>query len=399
MKTFTKLAAALVLAVSLIPVSNSALATSDDKTFSQAQLEQMLAPIALYPDTLLSHILIAATYPLDVVQAARWWQSNRDLIGAAAVAAVEHEDWDPSVKALVAFPEIIARMNQDLQWTQNLGDAFLQDQAGVLSSIQTLREQAYAAGNLDSLEHFRIVREPHTIVIEAAQPQLIYVPVYDTRVVFGNWRWHSYPPVYWDYSHYPHHGPIRHAHTGGHVQGFYWGVGIPVSAGFFFSSFQWHSGKVVVIKRSSWPHVFSGKQIAHHRDAHPWQHRGIYDRDFTRRPLQFNQGPDRQYHVRYGRPSLGDRFRDTRQRNQWTGGNPGNHLQPGHGVEPREPEHRRLIPQRDLLPPAGVLQRGPRAGTREHTTAGRSGHRQAESLPARRSESRHVRGHNILNRR
>src|SRR5690625_3640906 len=102
----------------------------------------MLAPIALYPDTVLSHLLIAATYPLEVVQAERWTQRHPGLQGAEAVAAVEDEDWDPSVKAMVAFPHILERMSEDLNWTQDLGDAFLLDEERVLFGIQELRQRA-----------------------------------------------------------------------------------------------------------------------------------------------------------------------------------------------------------------------------------------------------------------
>src|SRR5690606_12981568 len=101
---------------------------STTPTFNRAELDQMLAPIALYPDTVLSHVLIAATYPLEVVQADRWTRANTRYTGQSAVNAVEDQDWDPSVKALVAFPEILRRMSDDLDWTQRLGDAFLVDE-------------------------------------------------------------------------------------------------------------------------------------------------------------------------------------------------------------------------------------------------------------------------------
>src|SRR5688572_16533008 len=120
----------------------------DRPTFRQEQLDQMLAPIALHPDPLLSQILMAATYPLEVVQAARWSRANPNLKGEAAVKAVESRDWDPSVKSLVAFPEVLAMMDEHLEWTERLGEAFLAQQAQVMDTIQGLRQRADAAGNL-----------------------------------------------------------------------------------------------------------------------------------------------------------------------------------------------------------------------------------------------------------
>lgn len=257
---------ALFLAIVLGPWSPGRAA--DDAALSDAELEQMLAPIALYPDTVLSHILIASTYPLEVVQAARWIKANRDLSGEAAVAAVENKDWDPSVKALVAFPQIIDRMNEDLEWMQALGDAFLLDETQVLASIQNLRQRAYAAGNLDSLEHVDVQRESQTIIIEPAVKQVVYVPYYDTRVVYGTWHWHDYPPLYWDYP--------GHYHRSSHRSSFYWGSGVRVSSTFFFSSFHWQRRHLVVVHLHDydyWPHHFyTGRQVAHYRNAHHWQH-------------------------------------------------------------------------------------------------------------------------------
>jgi hypothetical protein len=168
-------------------------------SFSEAQLDSLLAPIALYPDTVLSHVLIASTYPLEVVEADRWARNNSRLKGDDAVNAVDNQDWDPSVKALVAFPDILQRMSDDLDWTQQLGDAFLADEERVMDSIQKLRNRAYASGNLDKVEHVRVVREDKVIVIEPSVERVVYVPAYDTRVVYGNWWWADYPPVYWHY--------------------------------------------------------------------------------------------------------------------------------------------------------------------------------------------------------
>src|SRR5665213_739470 len=120
--------------------------------YTQADLDQMLAPIALYPDELLAQILMAATYPLEVVQAARWSRSYPDLHGDEAVARADDEDWDPSVKALVAFPEVLALMDQKLDWTQRLGEAFLGEQSLAMDTVQRLRHAAYDKGNLRTTE-------------------------------------------------------------------------------------------------------------------------------------------------------------------------------------------------------------------------------------------------------
>ncbi len=213
-----------------------AASAQDDVAFTQGELDQMLAPIALYPDTVLSHVLIAATYPLEIVEAARWSRTYPDLRGEEAVAQVEHRDWDASVKALVAFPELLQRMDRDLSWTRDLGDAFLAQEGDVVDTVQYLRNQAYDEGNLVTDEHVRVVRETQYIYIEPVQPRTVYVPYYDPRVVYGSWRWAAYPPVYWP-------RPV------GFSLGinFYWGSGFVISPSFYFSAFHWPYRQVVVV--------------------------------------------------------------------------------------------------------------------------------------------------------
>jgi len=157
----------------------------------------MLAPIALYPDALLSQILMASTYPIEIVEAARWSRRNPGLDGDRAVRAVERNDWDPSVKSLVAFPQILALMDEKLEWTQRLGDAFFSQQADVMDTVQYLRQKAYTAGNLGSTDQLRVNRQGQAIVIELANPELIYVPYYNPTVAYGTWWWPTYQPVYW----------------------------------------------------------------------------------------------------------------------------------------------------------------------------------------------------------
>src|SRR5687767_9474761 len=168
-------------------------------TFSQEELDQVVAPIALHPDPLISQILMASTYPLEVVQADRWAQQNKSLKGDAVTAALEKQDWDPSVKSLVAFPQVLTMMSEKLDWTQKLGDAFLADQKKVLDTIQSLRAKAQASGNLKTTKEQTVIVEEKIIKIEPANPQVIYVPSYNPTVVYGSWPYPAYPP----YSYYP----------------------------------------------------------------------------------------------------------------------------------------------------------------------------------------------------
>jgi hypothetical protein len=136
--------------------------------FSQAELDQMLAPIALYPDALLAQVLMAATYPLEVVMADRWVRENKNLESDALNDALDKQPWDPSVKALVPFPDVLSMMSRRLDWTQRVGDAFISQQADVMNTVQKLREKAYAAGNLTSNKEQKVSRSGDVIVIEPA---------------------------------------------------------------------------------------------------------------------------------------------------------------------------------------------------------------------------------------
>jgi len=164
--------------------------------FRQEELDQMLAPIALYPDSLLAQILMAATYPLEVVQADRWVKANRNLTGDQLNDTLDRKNWDPSVKALVPFPQVLSMMSERLEWTQRLGDAFLDQQDEVMDTIQRLRAKAQAAGNLRDSGEQRVTMEEGAIMIEPAQPEIIYVPVYDPTLVYGPWWYPAFPPFF-----------------------------------------------------------------------------------------------------------------------------------------------------------------------------------------------------------
>ena len=169
----------------------------DTYVFSQDELDALLAPIALYPDDLLAEILMAATYPLEVVQAARFVQANPGLTDQALEDAVTDRNWDPSVQSLSAFPQVLAMMNDKLDWTQRLGDAFIGQQQQVMDTVQKLRERAREAGNLNSTSEESVVDQDNSIVIEPAQSDYVYVPVYDPTVVYGPWWAQDYVPWYW----------------------------------------------------------------------------------------------------------------------------------------------------------------------------------------------------------
>lgn len=231
---------ALLAAIALALAQGSAQAQSAS-AFSQQELDQMLAPVALYPDALLSQILMAATYPLEVLEAARWARDHPDLSGDDAVRAAEGEDWDPSVKSLIAFPQVLARMAENLQWTQALGDAFLEQQPQVIDTVQALRRRAQSAGNLRPDDRMRVIESGPGLMLEPYNPEVVYVPYYDPLVVYGSWWWPAYPPVYLR----PWAGYYaRPAYAGG----LYWGTPVAVSPGFFFGAIDWRQRQARVVR-------------------------------------------------------------------------------------------------------------------------------------------------------
>jgi hypothetical protein len=239
-KPALKKSLAILLAL-LVGVSQGVMAQTEEgkKTFKQEELDQLLAPIALYPDSLVAQILMASTYPLEVVEAARWAKANPGLKGDALTSALEKENWDPSVKSLVNFPQVLEMMNEKLDWTQKLGDAFLAQQKDVMDTVQKLRQTAQAQGNLKSSEEQKVVveKETKTIIIESANPQVVYVPTYNPTVVYGAWPYPAYPPYYY----YPP----------GYAAGaalFSFGVGVAVGAawGYAWGNCNWHGGDVNV---------------------------------------------------------------------------------------------------------------------------------------------------------
>ncbi|HEY1797769.1 MAG TPA: DUF3300 domain-containing protein [Stellaceae bacterium] len=221
------------------------------QTYSQAQLDQMLAPIALYPDQVLMQVLMAATFPQQVIDAAQWLQdpNNAQIHGDALAAALGPLPWDPSVKSLVAFPQIIVMMNEHMDWTQSLGVAFASQQVPVMAEVQTLRNRAAAANQFHNNSQIRYVHSNGVWVIEPVHPNEIYIPVYNPAVVYGHWAHPDYPPVYVP----PPPGFVS--------SGFNLGPGIAFSVGFGVVAPLWDWGHPdwrrheVVINQTRYTHI------------------------------------------------------------------------------------------------------------------------------------------------
>ena len=234
--------------------------------YSQDELDQLLAPIALYPDDLLMQVLIAATYPLEVVEAARFVQQNPNLSGDALDQALAEKRWDPSVQSLAAFPQVLAMMSDKLEWMQRLGDAFLVDQQRVMDTAQALRRKAEAAGNLHSTPQQSVIDQAGQIIIAPEQPDVVYVPVYDPLIVYGPWWAPAYPPWYW----YP--PPIYGYPVGVFIaSGIYFGRAWSVSHhhwGWAHADWHGHHVNVDVTNNRFWNHP--GRPAPH--PGGDWQH-------------------------------------------------------------------------------------------------------------------------------
>jgi hypothetical protein len=351
------------------------------RIYTQAELDQMLAPIALYPDALLSQILMAATYPIEVVQAARWSRANPGLTGENAVRAVQNEDWDPSVKSLVAFPQVLQRMDERLDWTRSLGDAFLAQEAQVMDQVQQLRQRAQAAGNLRSDERIRVEQQGPAIVVQPASPQYVYVPYYDPMVVYGPWMWPAYQPVVWA----PWPGYARPYRPGVSV-GFWWGGPVSLSLNFLFSDFDWGHRHVRVSHRHSHydrPHGFGGRNAA----AVParWQHdphhrRGVAYRNDEVRQRFVNAQPQRREAARDERQEPRQEQRQEQRREQ----RPDRRDDRRTEVQPRPPVETRV--ERREERPAARVQARPNVETRVERREEQRVERREEQRVERREE-------------
>src|SRR5262245_55169760 len=225
-----------------------------------AELDQMLAPIALHPDPLLSEVLIASTYPLEVVQADRWAKSNKALKGDALTAALGKQSWDDSVKSLVQVPDVLTMMSEQLEWTQKLGDAVLAQQADVMDAIQRLRARARANGKLESTKEQTVTvkteGQKQYVVIEPASPSEIYVPYYEPAVVYGDWPYPDDAPYYFP-------PPPGYVASGVLATGIAFAAAVAVRYA-FWSNCDWRRGDINVvtnrtaninnINRGKWEH-------------------------------------------------------------------------------------------------------------------------------------------------
>lgn len=271
------------------------------KPFSNEQLDQMLAQIALYPDALLSQVLMASTYPSEFQEAAAWSKANPDDKGDAAVTKVQDKDWDTSVASLVAFPEVLITLGDKPDYVKNLGDAFLAQPEDVMDSVQRLRAAAQKAGNLKSNEQIKVSTEPapppqaaaapaaapapsttvvqaapptQTIVIQPAQPSVVYVPAYNPAVVYGTWWWPSYPPYY-----YP--PPPGYWFSRTIASGIAWGAGFAIGNA-LWGGFDWgHRDVDIDINRHN--NINVNKQINVDGNRTKWSHNSEHRKNVSYR--------------------------------------------------------------------------------------------------------------------
>ncbi|EER2273532.1 DUF3300 domain-containing protein [Escherichia coli] len=311
--------------------------------FSTAQIDQWVAPVALYPDSLLSQVLMASTYPANVAQAVQWSHDNPLKQGDAAIQAVSDQPWDASVKSLVAFPQLMALMGENPQWVQNLGDAFLAQPQDVMDSVQRLRQLAQQTGSLKSSTEQKvitttkkavpvtqtvtapvipsntvstaspIITEPATTVIsiEPANPDVVYIPNYNPTVVYGNWANTAYPPVYLP-------PPAGEPFIDSFVRGFGYSMGVATTYA-LFSSIDWDD--------DDHDHHHDDDDYHHHdgghRDGNGWQHNGdninidvnnfnrITGEHLTDKNMAWRHNPNYRNGVPYHDQDMAKRFHQT----------------------------------------------------------------------------------------
>jgi Protein of unknown function (DUF3300) len=282
-----------------------------------AELDQLLAPIALHPDPLLSEVLIASTYPLEVVQADRWAKSNKALKGDALNAALAKQSWDDSVKSLVQVPDMLAMMSEQLDWTQKLGDAVLAQQADVMDAIQRLRARARANGKLESTKEQTVTvkteGQKQYVVIEPASPSEIYVPYYEPAAVYGDWPYPDYAPYYFP-------PPPGYFAGGVLATGVAFAAGVAVRHA-FWGNCDWGRGNINVVtnrsvdianvNRGKWEHNADHRQGVRYNNADVRQKFAKTDLQAGKAARQDFRGKDGQKvsDADRGRPGAGDRER------------------------------------------------------------------------------------------
>jgi len=288
-------------------------AHAEDAVFSEAELDQMMAPIALYPDSLLAQILMASTYPADVADAVKWSKDNPKQEGDAAVKAVQSKSWDPSVMALVAFPQVLAMAGDKPDWVQGVGDAFLADSDQVMDTVQKLRKKAKDAGNLETTKQQKVVVEQPSstetiIIIEPVNPQIVYVPAYNPVVIYGVWWWPHYTPYYYR--------PVGYGFGSAVVAGIGFGIGVGITNS-LWGNCNWGHGDIDIdINRHNNININSNKIDASRKNT-SWNHnsnnrRGVPYKDKGSRQ-KFNtkrDGADQRESFR-GRDTQRDKARTT----------------------------------------------------------------------------------------
>ncbi len=272
----TKHVMATLLMASLIVLEahGQSLPNDDSQTAPQAiqqspeKLQQLVAPIALYPDSLIAQVLAGATYPEEIVDASKWMQNNNGLSGTDLASQVDQQPWDASVKALTQFPSVLANMSKNLAWTSELGDANVNQQSDVMQAIQVMRQQAKTAGNLQSTDQQKVKTDGNTIVIEPSAPDVVYVPQYNPWLVYGYPLspfpgWYSYPGLFLS-------GP-----------GIGWGLGFNIG---FFGGFGWGWGHWGY----DWHH--GGRGVVFNHNVYISHSRTIIRRDGFRDGRGFDRG-------------------------------------------------------------------------------------------------------------
>ncbi len=269
-----------------------------DQTLNPQQLENLVAPIALYPDPLLGQIMVAATYPLEVVEASQWLQRNPGLTGTALTEAAKEQNWDASVQALVLFPDVLKQLNTDVTWTTNLGNAFLAQQAEVMDAVQRLRQKAKDDGKLQSTPQEKVTTVNQggapAIEIEPADPDVIYVPTYNPAWFWGPALYYPYPGWFWP--------PTP-------VGGIYFGWGLPIRVGFFFGGgwggwggwgwhFGWGAHSVIVNNTFIHRYNFNSAHLAQLHGTSVWAH-----------------DPAHRMGVPYARPEMAQRYQNSVREN------------------------------------------------------------------------------------
>jgi hypothetical protein len=359
----------VLLAALALPVA------AQNGDFSREQIEQMVAPIALYPDALLSQILMAASYPSEIVRAARWVRANGALKGAALDSALSEQSWDASVLSLCQTPEVLKTMSQNLDWTEDLGNAFLDQPSDVMDAVQRLRSEARKAGNLSTNAQMKVVQESSTIIIQPADPQIIYVPTYNPQIVYGP-AW-NYPTHYYA-SVWPSFGRSL-------VNGFAWGAGMAIGRS-LFGGCDWRHRNVYINNN-----VFVNNNI--YRNTNYYRNGNFKGRgNWSHNPQHRGNVRYRNERVaqKYNRPTSAGARRDA-MRGYNPPGRPGQGgAKPGHNARPAQGQNRPGAVAKPSQPGGASVKRP--TGDKQSSFAGSDNGRRDRAASNRGAHSRNKPG-------